>query len=477
MHADSLAALAAAIARDLDILGLPPRHWPAEVRAPDGAAALDVLVVGAGMCGIAAAAALMLKGVRNIAVLDAAAPGREGPWMTTARMATLRSPKHLPGIALGIPSLTFRAWFTARAGAAAWEALYKIGNADWQDYLSWLQHVLALPVRHGVTVQAVVPAGTLFQVATGEGVLHARHVVLATGREGAGGRLVPDLVDPALWPDRAAHAGEAIDFARLAGRRVAVLGANAAAFDNAAVALEAGAAAVDMYCRRAVLPQVNKSRGATNPGYFEGWSALPPAERWKLLVWLHDERSPPPHESVHRVLKHPGFRLHFSSAIAAARPSGGGVALDLPGGPARADFLIVATGFEVDLGRRPELAALVPHAALWRDAHPAPAGLERAELGRYPFLGPGFELTEKQPGACPALARVHVFNHAAHASMGPIASDIPGVSAAAGLLSTAIVRALFLADRDALQARLEAFAEPELESTPFFAPQVLPGRG
>ena len=58
--------------------------------------------------------------------------------------------------------------------------------------------------------------------------------------------------------------------------------------------------------------------------------------------------------------------------------------------------------------------------------------------------------------------------------MGAIASDIPGVSTAAGLLASAIARALFLRDREALQSRLAAFAEPELESTPFFAPETLP---
>jgi len=389
-------------------------------------------------------------------------------------MATLRSPKHLPGIALGIPSLTFRAWYTARHGEAGWAALYKIANADWQHYLSWLQRALSLPVRHGVAATAIRPEGGLLRIETTRGPRHARHLILATGRLGAGGINIPAFVDRALWPDRAAHAAEAIEFRRLTGRRVAVLGANAAAFDNAAVALEHGAAAVDMYCRRATLPQVNKSRGATNPGYFEGWSALPPAERWKLMVWLHDERSPPPHESVHRVLKHPGFRLHLATPIAAARPADAGVALDLPTCRAHADFLVVATGFEVNLALRPELAELAPHAALWRDAHPAPPGLDRPELGLYPVLGPGFELTERTTGTCPALARVHLFNHAAYASMGPIASDIPGVAAAAGLLSTAIVRALFVEDRAALQARLAAFADPELASTPFFAPEALP---
>ena len=42
----------------------------------------------------------------------------EGPWATTARMETLRSPKQLTGPALGLPALTFRAWYEAQFGTA-----------------------------------------------------------------------------------------------------------------------------------------------------------------------------------------------------------------------------------------------------------------------------------------------------------------------------------------------------------------------
>ena len=91
---------------------------------------------GPGMNGIAAAAALIFKGVRNIRILERAAAGNEGPWLTFARMDTLRSPKTLPGPALGIPSLSFRAWYEAAFGTDAWEALYKIENAVWVDYLA-----------------------------------------------------------------------------------------------------------------------------------------------------------------------------------------------------------------------------------------------------------------------------------------------------------------------------------------------------
>src|SRR5262245_9092793 len=121
-----LAAHDRAVARDLELLNLPPGNWPATVIAPDGRPALDVAIVGSGMLGIAAAAALTFKGVRNIALFDRTQAKREGPWVTYARMETLRSPKHLTGPARGVPSLTFRAWYEAWHGRDTWDALYKI---------------------------------------------------------------------------------------------------------------------------------------------------------------------------------------------------------------------------------------------------------------------------------------------------------------------------------------------------------------
>ncbi len=467
--ATSLSALEAAVARDLDLLGLPPRNWPATVPGPDGRPLLDVLVVGAGMCGIAAATALLHKGIRNLLVLDRAPEGREGPWMTYARMGTLRSPKHLPGPCAGIPSLTFRAWYEAQHGSEGWQALYKIPNADWQDYLTWLKHVLALPVRNQVAVTRLDPRPGCLRVTLGDGaVLHARRVVLATGRDGVGGLAVPDCVDPALWPDLAAHTNEPIDFAALRGRRIAVLGGGASAWDNAATALEAGAAQAALYVRRAELPQVNKGRGSANPGFFGAWAALDPADRWQMLVYMHDLQSPPPHETVHRALALPGFAIHLATPVLAARPAGGGVVLDLPDRQDQADFLIVGTGFRIDLHHEPLLAPHADAIATWADRYTPPRDLVRPELGRFPWLGDGFELEERHAGACPPLTRIHLFNHGATASLGAVASDIPGVNAGAERLASRMAAHFFREDIRAVRAGLEAFAEPELEGTPFF---------
>lgn len=73
----------------------------------------------------------------NVVVLDENLEGLEGPWVTYARMVTLRTNKSLTGPDLGIPSLTFQAFYEAKFGDAAWEALDKIPKEEWMAYLVW----------------------------------------------------------------------------------------------------------------------------------------------------------------------------------------------------------------------------------------------------------------------------------------------------------------------------------------------------
>ncbi|MEW6639364.1 MAG: NAD(P)/FAD-dependent oxidoreductase [Pseudomonadota bacterium] len=466
----------AAVARDLACLGLPPDNWPATITGPDGAPVLDVLIVGAGMNGIAAAGALLFKGVRNIAMIDQAEPGREGPWMTYARMGTLRSPKTLPGPALGIPSLTYRAWHETRFGTEDWERLYKIPNGHWAAYLTWLQRVLSLPVRHRTQLSALTADGRFLRARVSEGGephdLLARRVILATGRGGAGGDVWPAFVDRSLAPQFAAHTNDPIDFAQLRGQSIAILGGGSSGWDNAATALEQGAARVDMYVRRRVLPQVNKGRGSAFPGFLHGWSALPDAERWRYMAYFSDVQSPVPHETVHRTLAQPGFHVHLGYPVRAVERNGAGVAVMLTGEtePRRHDFLIVATGFQVDARAIPELAAFADDIATWGDRYTPPPALARDDLARHPYLGPGFELTERVPGRNPALPHIHLVNHGATLSHTAIASDIPGVNIAAERVAGAITASLFCEDAEAMRQRVEAFDEPELEGTPFYVP-------
>ena len=137
-----------------------PRAAWLEPKTSGGAPVLDCLIIGAGQCGRAVAHALKRDKVANILLLDRAPEGKEGPWVTYARMPTLRSWKDQNGPDLGIPSLTYQAWHEAQFGAAHFAAMRMIPREAWQDYLNWLRRVLALPVRNGVEAGRISPAHT-----------------------------------------------------------------------------------------------------------------------------------------------------------------------------------------------------------------------------------------------------------------------------------------------------------------------------
>ena len=72
---DKLAALEAAISRELAYLDFPPRDWVVEHRHSSGARVYDVVIEGAGMQGLAIAHALIRQRVGNITLLDENAQG------------------------------------------------------------------------------------------------------------------------------------------------------------------------------------------------------------------------------------------------------------------------------------------------------------------------------------------------------------------------------------------------------------------
>jgi cation diffusion facilitator CzcD-associated flavoprotein CzcO len=107
------------------------------------------------MCGQTVAYALRRDGVGRLRTIEAREPGLEGPWATFARMEMLRSPKHLTGPDLGVPSLTFRAWYEARFGTGGWAALHKVWRLDWRDYLLWVRRQDGVAVDNGVRLLAL----------------------------------------------------------------------------------------------------------------------------------------------------------------------------------------------------------------------------------------------------------------------------------------------------------------------------------
>ncbi|QCK88156.1 NAD(P)/FAD-dependent oxidoreductase [Phreatobacter aquaticus] len=462
-HAASLAELEARLAYDLSCLNYPPPNWVPPTPAPDGGLASDVVVIGGGMSGLTAAVALVRSGVRNIRILDASPAGEEGPWVTYARMETLRSPKELLGPALGMPSLTFRAWYEAQFGEASWAALYRIPRTMWMEYLNWFRKVLAVPVENGVEVTAILPEAGLFRLDLANGSpIFARKVVLATGRAGLGRAAIPDFVagvDRRLW----AHSADPIDFEQLRGKRVVVIGGGASAMDNAAEALEHGAAEVRLLIRRAEMPRINKMMGIGSQGFTLGFPVMSDAWRWRFMRYADQEQTPAPQNSTLRVSRHGNASFHLGSGIAALRENDGQLEIETTRGRHfTADLLILGTGFTVEIDVRPELAAFSAAIAAWRDRYSPPPGLESSSLAGFPYLTPSFAFTEREPGKAPFLADLHCFNHAATLSLGKISGDIPKISEGATLLAQAVAGELFCRDIERHWQALNAYDKPEL---------------
>jgi putative flavoprotein involved in K+ transport len=134
--------------------------FPAPARAP-----LDVLVIGAGQAGLAVGHHLAKHGLRYLLVDSARQIG--DTWRQrwdSLRLFTPAEYDGLPGLAFPAPPGTYP------------------GKDDVADYLtSYAQH-FEIPVMSGVRVDKVDRRGAEgFRVSTSQGVLWARHVVVATG--------------------------------------------------------------------------------------------------------------------------------------------------------------------------------------------------------------------------------------------------------------------------------------------------------
>ena len=460
--------LDARVRQDLSFLNYPPANWVPPHAPVGGVEVADVTIIGGGMCGLVAWFALRRAGVANIQILDAAPQGQEGPWLTFARMETLRSPKQLLGPAFGVPSLTFQAWYRARFGAAAWDDLYRIPRPMWMDYLRWYRDVLQIPVENGVRVMRVDPRPDgLFSLSIdGQPARLSRKIVLATGRDGLGGPTIPGFMDGIerhrLW----AHSADAVDFAALRGKRVVVIGVGASAVDNAAEALEAGAAEVRLLARRPTMPTVNKLMGIGSFGVTAAYPVLPPEWRWRIMDYAARQQTPAPHGSTLRVSRHANAHFHFNAGIDRIEETPQGVQVTtLTGRRFQTDFVILGTGFDIDPMTRPELEGFADRIACWEDRYTPPPDEANPALGRFPWLARDFGFTEKTPGAAPFLGDIHCFNYGAAISVGKVSGDIPAISEGAGWLAEGIAAQLFARDLATHWQALQDYAQPELDGT------------
>jgi cation diffusion facilitator CzcD-associated flavoprotein CzcO len=438
----------------LRLIGPDPQNW-----VPD-AAGIDhnVVLVGGGQTGCALAFALRRAGVGKVAVIDAAPDETQaGIWLTAARMQLLRTPRNLPGPEQGIPALSFQAWFEARHGAAAYAAIDRIPRLAWADYLSWYRHFLKIPVRYRTHLLRIEPAEGCFrlqlEIEGRPAIETTRKVVLATGFTGNGGAYVPPVL-AALPAEFLSHTQDNIDFTALRGKTVAVVGAAAAAFDAAGVALENGAAAVHLFARRSTIASVPITRVRGYPGAYDNYRHLPDAIRWHQAIRFRRWGSTPTTDAIERTVAFANFHLHLSAPWIEAYVADGQVAAQSADGQFRFDHVIAGTGYFVDPSARPEIAGFADQILLWRDKYAPPAEEEDPFLGSHPYLGEAHEYLEKIPGQAPFLRNIHVHNPAGFVSFGLPIGDVPSMRRDIPLVAARISRDLFLADLDSHEQRM-----------------------
>jgi len=402
----------------------------------------NVVIVGGGQSGISLAYGLRRKGVGRLEVIDQAEPGNAGIWRNIARMHQLRTPKTMAGPEGDNFALGFRAWYETLNGPAAFDALDRIPRLDWADYLAWFQQTTGTQVRYRTRLLEIEPQGDILRLhLESDGarrVETTRKLVLANGYAGAGGPNVPDFIRalPArVWT----HTTGRIPVETLRGKVVGVVGAGSNAFDAAAVALEAGAAELHLFSRRSNIAYQGVAPGAAprppSPPLDRGYAnvlelsfELPDPIRWGNFVQRERSVASVPLDSLDRVMAFDGFRIHLGTSLADVTLARNDKVAARAGREAlRFDYLIAATGYQIDLAAQPELAQIHESIALWGDRF-QPASGQQNEAGSYhPYLGDGFQFLPRQGSGADYLRNIHCFNLAAALSFGIPVGDVPSM--------------------------------------------------
>ncbi|MER1984965.1 MAG: NAD(P)/FAD-dependent oxidoreductase [Solibacillus sp.] len=441
------------VTQDLSYIGLSDKEW-VQPKTHAAGHVYDVVIVGGGQSGLCSAFALLRERISNILVLDENPEGTEGPWVTYARMYTLRTPKQLPSIDLGVPSLTFQAWYRAQHGTEGWDSLDKIPRVEWMNYLKWYRHVLQLPVRNEVKLDLIEPTGDavhkLHVTVKGEKqLILARKVVLATGIQGGGEWHVPDFIK-ALPKSLYAHTAETIDFDQLKGKRIGILGGGASAFDNANYALDAGVAEAHVFVRRKHLPRVNPIRQLEHSGIIERFHKLSDIEKYTAISHFFKFNQPPTNDTFLRAASFEGFHLHNDSPWLSVEENKGGVTVTTPHATFEFDYLIISTGLISDSRLRPELRLINEHVTRWEDVVQVPADIQNNLVDAHPYLTSEFAFVPNSEAGASVVRGIFSFNYAALVSCGVSASALSGIRFAIPKLIKGIADELFEEDKDVI---------------------------
>jgi hypothetical protein len=240
-----------------------------------------------------------------------------------------------------------------------------------------------------------------------------------------------------------------------------VVGAAAAAFDAAGVALEHGADKVHLFARRPAIAAIPITRSRGFAGAYDNYHQLPDGDRWQQALRFVRAGSTPTLDAIERVVKFPNFHLHLGAPWTEAVERDGTVATTINGTPYRFDFVIAGTGYSGDLASRPELRDFAGQILRWRDRY-TPLDAEQDErLGCQPYLGAGHELLPRSADASPLLRDIHVQNPSGFVSFGFPIGDVPSMKRDIPTIVGRISADLFRADLNVLRHRMLGDVPPD----------------
>jgi len=462
-----LTELTRRVRAELDMLSFATKPWVIP-KFHDGRKMLDVAIIGAGQSGLVLAHALKRRGVTNLLLLDRNPAGFEGVWETYARNHEIRSPKTITGSDLGVPSLSIQSFFEAKHGPEAWAAIKRVPRTDWMDYLRWYRSIADVPVENGVEVVDIdYDADGVTVMARDGSSYRTRILVLATGMDGGGAWVVPSFITHNLPRERYNHSADIFDAGKLSGQRVGVLGAGAAAYDMAVTALTHGAASVDMFMRRPVLPMLDLAREMEHGGGLDHAHELSDETKWALSRFMSGLSQSPAEHHFLKAWSYPNFRLHLGSPWEEVGMAGDEIRVVTPKGEYRLDHVFAGTGVSVDMALRTELSRIAEKTALWADRFVPPAEDPSPRRLAFPYLDRCYRFTEKEPGTAPGLERIYAFNALASMSMGGMSAvSISAHRFGVPRIASGITGALFAEQEDAIIPTLMAYNTPGIELPP-----------
>ena len=379
-----LAALEARLADELAFLQLPAPRWT-PAREHDGQPVADVAIVGAGMTGLALAAALVQRGV-SVVAYDEAPAGLEGPWATTARMETLRSPKQLAGPALGIPSLTLSRLVRGAVRPR------RLGGAR-QDPAPAVDGLPALVPRRAGAAGVERPSRHRPAAARRRPVELAVDVAgrprRAPGRAGswsppAAPASAAPRFPPSPRPCRG-RAGRTRPTTTTTPRSPACASASSAPARRRWTAPRPRSKPAPRRCicscGAPTCRASTRARAPAIPASCRATRASPDDWKWRIRHYINTQQVPPPRNSTQRVSRHANAHFHLGVAIEGVEERGGALQRPHLGRADRARLPDLRHRLQASTGGSGRCCATSRRAsALWKDRYQPPPDADDAEL-------------------------------------------------------------------------------------------------